>query len=53
MIPVFNEADTVDEVIRRVRGCGIPCEMIIVDDGSTDGTRRRFWRNIAAEDDVS
>jgi glycosyltransferase involved in cell wall biosynthesis len=39
VIPVFNEQHTIAEVIRRVRTCGIPCELIIVDDGSTDGTR--------------
>jgi glycosyltransferase involved in cell wall biosynthesis len=39
VIPVFNEVQTVDEVIRRVRSCGLPCELVIVDDGSTDGTR--------------
>ena len=39
VIPVFNEQGTVDEVIRRVRTCGIPCELVIVDDGSTDRTR--------------
>jgi glycosyltransferase involved in cell wall biosynthesis len=39
VIPVFNEVRTIDEVIHRVRGCGIRCELILVDDGSTDGTR--------------
>jgi glycosyltransferase involved in cell wall biosynthesis len=39
VIPVFNEVRTIDEVIRRVRACGIRCELILVDDGSTDGTR--------------
>ena len=39
VIPVYNEAGTIDEVIRRVRACGVPCELIVVDDGSTDGTR--------------
>jgi glycosyltransferase involved in cell wall biosynthesis len=39
VIPVYNEAATVAEVIRRVRTCGLPCELVVVDDGSTDGTR--------------
>jgi glycosyltransferase involved in cell wall biosynthesis len=39
VIPVFNEQRTIAEVISRVRSCGIPCELVIVDDGSTDGTR--------------
>jgi glycosyltransferase involved in cell wall biosynthesis len=39
VIPAFNEVHTIDEVIRRVRNCGIRCELILVDDGSTDGTR--------------
>ena len=51
VIPVFNEADTVDEVIRRIRCCRIPCEMIIVDDGSTDGTAA-VLEKYRAEDDV-
>jgi glycosyltransferase involved in cell wall biosynthesis len=42
VIPVFNEARTIDEIIRRVRACGIPCELIVVDDGSTDGTRQEL-----------
>ncbi|MEX0675494.1 MAG: glycosyltransferase family 2 protein [Pirellulales bacterium] len=39
VIPVFNEGPTIEEIIRRVRTCGIRCELIVVDDGSTDGTR--------------
>ncbi len=48
IIPVYNEATTVDEVISRVRGTGLPVELVLVDDGSTDGTRdvlRRFEEN--------
>ena len=39
MIPVFNEARTVVEVIDRVRATGMPVELVVVDDGSTDGTQ--------------
>lgn len=39
VIPAFNEVRTLGEVVRRVRGTGIPTEIIVVDDGSTDGTR--------------
>src|SRR3989344_2048995 len=42
IIPVYNEARTVGEMIRRVKNAdlpGIEKEIIAVDDGSTDGTR--------------
>ena len=39
LIPVYNEARTIDEVLRLV--CAVPLEkeIIVVDDGSVDGTR--------------
>ncbi len=39
VIPVYNEAATIQRVVERVRDCGIPCEIVLVDDASTDGTR--------------
>jgi hypothetical protein len=39
VIPVYNEAATLERVIERVRATGLPLEIVIVDDGSTDGTR--------------
>lgn len=39
IMPVFNEKDTIKEVIRRIRQVDIDKEIIVVDDASTDGTR--------------
>ncbi|SVB52250.1 uncharacterized protein METZ01_LOCUS205104 [marine metagenome] len=39
VIPVYNESETICEVIRRVEEVDSDKEIIIVDDGSTDGTR--------------
>jgi glycosyltransferase involved in cell wall biosynthesis len=38
VIPVFNEAATAAEILRRVKATGLADEIIFVDDGSTDGT---------------
>jgi glycosyltransferase involved in cell wall biosynthesis len=39
LIPVFNEAQTIREIIRRVQQTSLVDEILVVDDGSTDGTR--------------
>jgi hypothetical protein len=39
VIPIFNERETIEEVVSRVRATGLPIEMVLVDDGSIDGTR--------------
>src|SRR5262245_4022217 len=39
VIPIFNERHTIEEVVRRVRATGLPVQIVLVDDGSTDGTR--------------
>ena len=39
VIPVYNEAATIAELISRVHAADVPKQIIVVDDGSTDGTR--------------
>ena len=39
IIPVYNEAGTIAEIVQRVKSIGAAMEIVIVDDGSTDGTR--------------
>lgn len=39
IIPVYNEVQNIREIVKRVLATGLPWEIVIVDDGSTDGTR--------------
>ncbi|HNX74424.1 MAG TPA: glycosyltransferase family 2 protein [Candidatus Rifleibacterium sp.] len=45
-IPVYNEAESLEELVRRVdatmSGLGKPWELLLVDDGSTDGSFARL-----------
>ena len=40
VVPVFNERNTVAEIIRRIRAVELPVrlEVVVVDDGSSDGS---------------
>jgi glycosyltransferase involved in cell wall biosynthesis len=39
VIPVYNEKDTLREILHRVQATALATEILVVDDGSTDGTR--------------
>lgn len=39
LMPVFNERDTIREIVAQVQRVGVHQEIVIVDDCSTDGTR--------------
>ena len=51
VIPVYNEAGTLEEVVRRVQAVEVDKEILLVDDASTDGSREVCER-LARDDNV-
>ena len=51
VIPVFNEAATVSELLARLRAVelAVPREVLLIDDGSTDGTAGILAEEAAAD----
>ena len=52
VIPVYNEIDTIEEIIARVDKVGIEKEIIVIDDLSIDGTRERLKKIVADKENV-
>jgi len=44
VIPVYNEADNIREILKRVQATRAASEIIVVDDGSQDGSRELLAR---------
>jgi glycosyltransferase involved in cell wall biosynthesis len=50
LMPAYNEAATIEEVLTRVLATPFEKEVILVDDGSTDGTRQLVERLAASRE---
>ncbi len=48
LVPVYNECDTIAQIVELIRGVPVAKEIICVDDCSTDGTREVLERLLAA-----
>ena len=51
VMPVFNEKDTIREILAQVRGVNMVSQIVVVDDFSTDGTRE-ILQDEAARDET-
>ena len=52
VIPVYNEVDTIEEILARVNGAAIDKEIIVIDDCSEDGTRERLKKIVEDKENL-
>jgi dolichol-phosphate mannosyltransferase len=53
IVPVYNELAHVDEILEAIHASPVNKEIIIVDDGSSDGTREKLQTLVADNNDVT
>jgi dolichol-phosphate mannosyltransferase len=53
IVPVYNEVAHLDEILKAIHASPVKKEIIIVDDGSSDGTREKLQAMVADNNDVT
>ncbi len=53
VIPVFNEVETINEILSRVMSISLVGEIIMIDDFSTDGTRKELEKIDQSHENVN
>ncbi|MGB7874043.1 MAG: glycosyltransferase family 2 protein [Anaerolineales bacterium] len=51
IIPIYNEVESLREIVKRVQDTGLAGEILLVDDGSIDGTRE-LLEEMDGEDNI-
>ena len=49
IIPAYNEINTIEKILEKVKDVKVSKEIIVIDDGSTDGTRE-YLKNLKDKD---